>query len=319
MKIYIDNVDWNSRSGPNTFANRIAIALANRGHILADKNDYDVALCFIEPTYNVIKNSKPFVLRLDGIWFAPNEFETKNINIKSAYYKANAIIFQSNFDKTFITNWWGLPQNYSIINNGIDIEYVNKIISNNELSFDNLRQQYEKILICSANWHPQKRLNSNYDLLSHIRNDLNINACLIVMGSNPHPPQQKSLIPHVFPTGNLLHEICLKYYSMCDYMLHMAFLDHSPNVIVECLSTGTPVICSEDGGTKELLHGLGQTIKECTPYKNELIYYDNPPKIDVSQVFDLKTFNDEQKQNTKKFLDINRIAQNYESVFKTLV
>ena len=44
MKILFSNVNFGSRTGPNTFAMRLALQLGNMGHIIADPNDYDVEL-----------------------------------------------------------------------------------------------------------------------------------------------------------------------------------------------------------------------------------------------------------------------------------
>ena len=67
-------------------------------------------------------------------------------------------------------------------------------------------------------------------------------------------------------------------------MLHTAWLDHCPNTVVESLSQGTPVICSEHGGTKELIQEFGIILKESQEYNFELTDYDNPPRIDVTQI-----------------------------------
>lgn len=319
MKILFDNVDFHSRSGPNTFAIRLAKAMFVKGHTIADNNDYDIAISFIEPSYRVLTSQKPYIQRLDGIWFAPNEFETKNITIKASYNTASGIIFQSQFDKQFITKHWGIPKQYSVINNGIDLQEIDEIKRKNTNVLLQLKQQYEKIFVCSANWHPQKRLKSNYDLFLHCRDVLKINACLIVLGSNPTQCQYKHLIPHVFYTGNIPHEDCIKIYANSNCMFHMAFLDHSPNVIVECLAAGTPVICPSEGGTKELLNGFGLIIAEQEQFNNEPIYYDNPPDIDVTQVKCLPQFNKEQSEFTRSKLDINVIATAYEQMCERLI
>ena len=68
-------------------------------NIIVNQNeDYDIFLCFIEPSSIPRKGSK-FIHRLDGIWFKPEEFNTHNTSIKWAYEKADHVIWQSNFDK----------------------------------------------------------------------------------------------------------------------------------------------------------------------------------------------------------------------------
>ena len=71
---------------------------------------------------------------------------------------------------------------------------------------------------------------------------------------------------------------------MSDWMIHLAWLDHCPNVVVEALSQRTPVICTESGGTKELVGNRGLIIPEITKYNFELCDYDCPPKLDLSSI-----------------------------------
>ena len=80
MKIFFDNVDFDSQTGPNTFATRLAKQLTLDGYTIADKEDYDVALCIIRST-DKLNRDKPFVLRLDGIYVVETE-QHKNKKIE---------------------------------------------------------------------------------------------------------------------------------------------------------------------------------------------------------------------------------------------
>jgi glycosyltransferase involved in cell wall biosynthesis len=220
--------------------------------------------------------AKKVVQRLDGIWFSPEEFKTKNVNIKKLYSTADAVIWQSEFDKAMICNWWDLPKNGIVIRNGISTEKVKKFTIP---SLEQIRQQYEMLFVCSANWHPQKRLKENIEFFKHIRKFYDSSA-LIVLGSNP------TLVPdpHIFFAGSQPHEVCLEIFSAANWMIHLAWLDHCPNTVVEALSQKTPVICSEHGGTKELVQDYGLILKEKEEYKFALVDYEDPPTIDFQQI-----------------------------------
>ena len=276
MKVHLDNVNLDSNSGPNSFGKRLAMGLLESGHDieLYDGRNADVSLVFIEPSGRPL--AKKVVQRLDGIWFSPGEFEEKNVNIKSLYHKADAVIWQSEFDRGMTTKWWGQPKKGSVIRNGINAEPISKFTIP---ALEQIRQQYEMLFVCSANWHPQKRLSNNIKLYKHLRSFYR-SAALIVMGSNPTQVAD----PHIFYTGPQPHEVCLEVFSASNWMLHLAWLDHCPNTVVESLSQGTPVICSEQGGTKELVQEYGIVLKEKNQYNFELANYDNPPDIDVTQI-----------------------------------
>ena len=278
MKIHLDNVNLSSRSGPNSFAKRMSSELTKMGHIVTtnDGPSCDVSLVFIEPTGNPL--SKRVVHRLDGIWFSPEEFSTKNSGIKHVYDSADHVVWQSQFDKNMTTKWWGYPRAGTVVRNGTQRVYTKN--ESLESEFSKLRARYDKIFVCSANWHPQKRLRDNIELFSHLKKTYD-RSCLLVLGSNPSLHRE---VRDVFFVGNIPHDECMQVYSSCDWMIHLAWLDHCPNTVVESLSCGTPVICSEDGGTAELVGGYGIVMKETDRYDYSLTHYDSPPELDVTRV-----------------------------------
>lgn len=276
MKIHLDNVNMSSNSGPNSFGKRLAMGLIESGHEveLYDGKNSDVSIVFIEPTGRPL--AKKVIQRLDGIWFSPEEFETKNSSIKKLYHVADGVIWQSEFDRGMTTKWWGNPKNGTVIRNGINAPEIKKF---QIPALEQIRQHYEMLFVCSANWHPQKRLMANIDLYKHLRSFYS-SAALIVLGSNPI----KVADPHIFYAGSQPHEVCLEIFSAANWMLHLAWLDHCPNTVVEALSQGTPVVCSEQGGTKELVQDFGVILKEKNEYNFELTNYDNPPILDLTQI-----------------------------------
>jgi len=308
MKIHLDNVSMNSTSGPNSFAKRLAMGLIESGHEveLYDGRNADVSIIFIEPSGNPL--AKKVVQRLDGIWFSPSEFETKNSKIKSLYQRADGVIWQSEFDKGMITNWWGNPKSGTVIRNGINTPEIKKF---QIPALEQIRQQYEMLFVCSANWHPQKRLMTNVNLYKHLRSFYS-SAALIVLGSNP----TKVADPHIFYAGSQPHEVCLEIFSASNWMLHTAWLDHCPNTVVEALSQGTPVICSEHGGTKELVQGYGIVLKENSKYNFELTDYDNPPILDVTQITEKLPVKD--KLNKSFDVSMNRTIKDYLSFLQNV-
>jgi glycosyltransferase involved in cell wall biosynthesis len=131
------------------------------------------------------------------------------------------------------------------------------------------------------------------------------------MGSQPDPVVADS---NIYYTGPLTHEKCLEVFSIADWMIHLAWADHSPNVVVEALSQGCPVICSETGGTQELVNGNGLVLKEDIKYNFELYDYNNPPTIDITQVTNLPNV----IVNCPD-LDIKNVANEYENLFLSVM
>jgi glycosyltransferase involved in cell wall biosynthesis len=292
-------VNFGSRTGPNTFAHRLASELTNRGFEIVDDRDYDTCLVFIEPSSRLIPG-KRIIQRLDGIWFKPDEFETKNVMIKHVYDTSDHVIWQSNFDKMMTTRHWG-DRAGTVINNGISLSQGRK-----DPGMEELRKKYDVIFATSANWHRQKRLKETIELVQNFLNR-GINGFLIVMGSNPDHVLNH---PRIGYTGSLPHETCLSIYRNSDWLIHLGWLDHCPNVVVEALSVGCPVICTDSGGTKEIVKNSGLIIPESLKYDFELLDYDQPPGLSLDISLPPRPDVD------NSHLDIRLVADAYAKVLK---
>ena len=311
MRIHFDNANFAAPTGPNTLARRLALAFDELGHTVTVGNatDADVSLVFIERSGAPL--AKKYVHRIDGIWFKPQDYEHRNKNIKVTFDAADAIVWQSAFNKRQISGWWGDKEKNTIIHNGIKISPVTKFTSP---ELEQIRRSYDKVFVCSSNWHSQKRLQANIDMYHHLRDDvLGEKCCLIVMGQNAFPFVGD---PHVFYANSVPEDIYMQVYSMADWMIHLAYLDHCPNVVVECLSQETPVICSSDGGTKELISEFGIIVNEETPYDFTLKDYDSPPNIDVKQVTSLPP---KKSLGPHHDIDITNVAKKYIELFESIL
>ena len=312
MKIHFDNVSFSARTGPNTFAKRLAHQFIIDGHEVVVGSSADVSLVFIEPSGEKLANR--VIQRLDGIWFKPEEFDVKNVQIRELYHAADSVVFQSQFDLLMAKKWFGDAKRNAVIPNGI---HINPIKSADDIIPEilKLRSSYDVIYCCSANWHPQKRLRSNLELFDQLRKSTpSKTCCMIVMGSNPDVLTSD---PHVYYTGSLPHELCLQVFAISDWMIHLAWADHCPNTVIESISQNTPVICSPVGGTKELIEGFGVVIEEPT-YNFELADYDNPPPVDVRQLTTLPEKSSLMNPILSK-IDIKETARAYIETFKDIL
>jgi len=306
VKIHLDNVRLDAPTGPNTFASRLAKKLFEMGHECQfDGKGADVSLVFIEPSG--VQLAPKVVQRLDGLWFKPWEFETKNRRICETYHRADCIVFQSEFDRAFTERHWAVRP-ATVIGNGIDINPLKELTIPKLVE---MRSTYDQIYVCSSNWHAQKRLEANVRLFHHLRKK-HPNSCLIIMGNHP---DYRATGPNIFYTGPVGPEVYMQIYSAANWMLHLAWADHCPNVVVEALSQGTPVVCSEVGGTKELVGKYGKVLRD-QPYDYELYDYDNPPALDVEQIDDLPSRQELDYTGIAEAIDINTVARRYVKLFE---
>jgi hypothetical protein len=304
------NLAYSEGTGPSTFATRLGVALEDRGHALVDPHDRpDVDLVFIEPVRPYAPGAA-VIQRLDGIWFKPNEIQARNVGIRHCYHSAKAVIWQSEFDKKMALKWLGIPQAGVVIHNGISLDPVKELTIEPLIK---LRNTYEKMFVCSSNWHPQKRLKSNIELYTYAREKFYKNSCLIVLGSTP---DKMVADPHIFYAGWQRPEVTREIYAASNWMIHLAWLDHCPNVVCEALAQATRVIHSSSGGTCELVKGNGTMLLENDVYGFVPADYDDPPAIDITQI--TEPFSEEKFEPGVE-LGIQHVAEQYEKLMLSVV
>tara|TARA_Y100001973_G_C5193498_1_gene332571 strand:+ start:705 stop:1601 length:897 start_codon:yes stop_codon:yes gene_type:complete len=270
MNIHFENVDINSHSGPNSFASKLVKYMKQRGHSFDPSLPADVDLCFIESFK--AKHNNPMVLRLDGIYFnTMQDYNFQNRNIRLSYERADGVIIQSEFDKKLIFEYFGEHRNATVIRNGADTEFIKRIQPA-------LNTRFDKIWSCASYWRPHKRLDEN---IKYFLEHSGKNDCLFVAGTIP-PEHERFEDGRILYTGELDLEHLLKLYKTSDYFVHLAWLDHCPNVVVDAKAAGCKIICSSAGGTSEIA-GNGDIIIQEEEWNFEPVELYNPPKLDFSK------------------------------------
>jgi len=240
MNICLENVDLKSDSGPNSFANKLVKYLSKDGHIITDLDKADTRLCFIQANHK--STTVPLFQRLDGIYFnTDQDYEQQNYNIQKTYNQAHGVIFQSEFNKRLTYEYFGPHEYTAVIHNGADIELIDNILPLKHAKLD----EYNNIWSCASSWRPHKRLSDNIRyFLEHSKED----ECLVVAGDC----DQKVKDDRIFYVGHASQEQLISLYKASKYFIHLAWLDHCPNVVVDARASGCQVICSSTGGTKEI-------------------------------------------------------------------
>lgn len=268
MNIFLDNVNFSSTSGPNHFANKLRKYMQRQGHTFSFSEKFDVQLSFIQKMHEA---KKPLFQRLDGIYFNEEfDYISQNDPILRTYRDADGVIFQSEFNKILSFEYFGTHDNYKVIRNGADMEYIESV----PLLKNDVLDKYDKIWSCASSWRPHKRLGENIRyFLEHSGN----NDCMVVAGNVPDPIQYE----RVYYAGNLDIPTLVSLYKRSDYFVHLAFLDHCPNVVVDASASGCKIICSSTGGTNEV--ALSATIIEEDEWDFRPLKLYQPPSLDFSR------------------------------------
>ena len=84
MNIHLENVNLQSTSGPNHFANKLIKYLKKKEITFNEHQLPDVRLCFIE-SHRPVFDEVPLIQRLDGIYFnSVQDYELQNVKISDA-------------------------------------------------------------------------------------------------------------------------------------------------------------------------------------------------------------------------------------------
>lgn len=296
MNVFLENFDTNSDSGPNGFTRKLFINLITRQKVkITNYDECDVNFSLIQGNISL---KKPRILRLDGIYFnISQDFQLMNTPIRQTYDSSNTVIFQTNFNKKLIESWFGKHVNSHVIRNGTDLELISRIPKSDHQIFDN----FNEVWSCASAWRPHKRLNENIRyFLEFAPND----ACLVVMGKNA----QEWLVEHprIFYAGHVEWNQQISIYKRSSTFLHLAWLDHCPNTVVDARASGCKIVCSSSGGTSEI-SGANAIVIEEEEWDFKPIKLYEPPKIDF--------FNRQVKNNISE-IDIITVSEKYYTIMQ---
>ena len=301
MKILFDNVDFSSNSGPNGFGKKLATCLSKQHHISTSPSNEDVQLTFIQTRYG---KRSPIVHRLDGIYFnSSQDWESLNRPIKRTYDIADAVVYQTEFDKRLAIKYFGERDNAHVIHNGTDLEAISKISAANIPEID---EKYDIVWACASQWRPHKRLSEN---IRYFQDHRGTKDCLLVAGElSSSTGSINDDLRDVYFLGNLCWEDLISVYKRAKTFIHLSFLDHCPNVMIDARACGCDIVCSSTGGSSEIA-GANATviIEDLWDFEPMKLY--EPPKLD----WFIKERNVKESQ-----IDINLVSRAYEEILETV-
>lgn len=293
MRFLFNNVDFCSRSGPNGFGLKLAEQFLKMNHEVVNA-DPDVVLNFIQGNIPGHRN----VLRLDGIYFnTDHDWKNQNEPIAASYRLADAIIVQSEFNKELVFNYFGARNNVHVINNGTNIDLIESIPPAKTEAPRN------KNWMCASSWRPHKRLKDNIMYFLEFADD---QSTMYVAGSGDLSGLQEVKDRRVKYVGDLPWNQLISLMKSCSNFVHLAYLDHCPNVVVDARAAGCKIHCSSTGGTKEVVgSGAEIVLEEAWDFKPTALY--RPPSLDFHTI---KVFDNNSN------IDIKNVAEKYANVLK---
>ena len=142
--------------------------------------------------------------------------------------------------------------------------------------------RYENLWTCASSWRPHKRLSENIEYFLEHSGDKD---GLMIAGDVSY--SDRKIHERIHYLGNLNQEQLISLYKKTNFFIHLAWLDHCPNVVVDARSCGCKIICSSTGGTKEIAGEDAIIIQEDDWDFSPVELY-KPPKINFDKKVDNK-------------------------------
>lgn len=320
MRVYIHyEVTDQPWGGINSFLRAMKESLINKG--LFEENPYKADIILIAASsagvnksidYTDIKHfhnlrykyffrfgrKKHFPLivhRLDGLrkFYAGKHEASDELQIKLSRL-ADHIIFQSRYSLSNFRDMGYHKNNFDIVYNG----------TNRSIFKFHKRSPRNPLRIISCSW--SNNINKGFKTISEFSLMSNVEVSF-VGNWNPQVPQNNVRI--IAPVNSItLAEI----YEQQDVFLHAAVNDPCPNVVIEAMACGLPIIYSTSGGTPEIANGYGVPLSS-GDYEKILEeirknYHNIVDKLEADQYkFDINTVVDEYLKIFKKLLDQKQV------------
>lgn len=246
------------------------------------------------------KKGAKFVLRLDGIGVKDPANPEASWNYQT-YNQVDSVIFQSKFCLDVWNKVFGSYKPSYIVLNGAD----EKIFSRDG---EKLNFGFKKFMVTAARWRRWKNLEQVIEVFNALDDH---ELGLVVIGEDAQIPKH----PRIIATGRLYHKEMAKIFRTADLFIYLPWFEWCPKVVAQAILTGLPVVCSYNGGTKELVLDCGITVRG--EKDDELEYfYPNPVNIEDAVRAVRQTLEKRERVRERPDLFAGRMVEEYFRVFE---
>ena len=312
MKVFAHNFDPSSNSGPNKFSRQLFMNLMQdeKYSMTSQQAEADVEFCLIQQS---VHKKKPMLLRLDGIYFnSEQDFKQQNTPINFAYENADTVVFQSEFNKALTEHWFGEHKNNHVIHNA----YFGERIKDETFR---IQLGDREIWSCASSWRPHKRLIDNVRYFLKWAPESSV---FMIAGSG-YTEEETSKIQlllsennfkdkKIIMLGDLNYYDLRQLYDASTTFVHLAYLDHCPNVVVDAYAHGCQIICTDSGGTNEVSWSCKLVAEKPWDFSPIPLY--KPPELDLENIID---------QHISHTPNIEKLAENclekYKKAFESMI
>lgn len=250
------------------------------------KESYDVCLVFFGipsgPIGYILKKfyKLPYIIRFGGGDIPGTQARFTKIYkllgpaIKTIWKNADALIANSQGLKDRALNFYA-NKDFDIICNGV----------NTDIFYPNEREKAEEFCILFVSrLIERKGLQFFIPQLQKIQKNINRNIRLIIVGNGPYREELEKLVKEygaeklVRFEGQKNRDELLLYYQSADVFILPSKWEGMPNVVLEAMACGLPIVMTPCEGSKELIRNNGYVVP-VEEFSDRLIFLANHSEV----------------------------------------
>lgn len=282
--------------------------------------------CYCSRFYKI---RQPFVLPITLLdnWYSAKVNRKKNRQIRENLLGADTIVFQSEFSRALTQRFVTPTAPGIIIYNGVDLDAFSLGGPMSPLCLP----QTINILV-SHSFRPYHRLHDVFRILAELVHHSPRPYHLHILGNDDESNafnyartvanalRLREGLHYTFH-GKLPHSQLPEFYRACDLMLNLSYWDTCPNVVVEALACGLPVVGVNHGGVAELVGATGGLlVDEAIPMTwVDHRHFEKMPQAPIPGYVNailklcenLEAFSDRARSTAIKRFDIEKVCDEY--------
>ena len=312
--------------GPSLAVRRLLPYLETSGFTLVSKfsSSWDTALVNVLGGYRgigVIASGKPFLYRAAGYYVREifdrtgrkwlRQYELANFLTRLFLSRAKMVVYQSLYAKNRLSKF---------------TKEVNRrsVIIHNGVRLDSFKPKYHNTNSVPVIGTVGKFRHERASVILRTSRMLHLPHKLLIGGPMSNEDQQmfqeyahrRGIDVHF--TGYVSAQNLPEIYNQIDVFIHPVAADVCPNVVVEALASGVPVVCHAFGGAVELV-GAGGVSVDGNPFEADDVFISKMSEAIIEVLSELDLYRKLARSQAELALDINVTAAKYIEAFSKVV
>ena len=231
-----------------------------------------------------------------------------NFRIQRDLLLADHVIYQSSFSKQMCDKYlYKRNSDYSIIYNGIDLNHF----------LPNKRENRRIRLLCAGSLRHEYMLGTILPVFNSLWKRYNLE--LYIVGTMDEICSQQlrefsnnnvEVSDRIIVVGSVDNDNMAYHLSNADILIHPRLGDWCPNVVIESLACGIPVVCGSWGGTSEIV-GDGGIIVQTDPWGYGHDFVERLVLAVEEILASLDIYQVKARKQAVQFYDIRLVANKY--------